>query len=112
MSTNERPEWAQGSEWDGWDVVGYHSDMVQRFIMDGLEQKYCAHISKVGLGVWDMFDENQGMEFSLSPKSALRIANAIAAEFGGWADTRQTETTDLGNELGKKIGASWATKSI
>lgn len=77
---NNRPAWAQGPEWEGWER---EEDRVTR------ATKHNVTTFTIACDGYLAFDcDANGYERHIccgSPESALRIANAIAAEFGGWA---------------------------
>lgn len=77
----ERPDWASGAEWEGWksaaklfDVRGV--DLVGRRMKDGTNVR----ISPTGI-----LQTGATIAYLPSPAAALRVANAIAAELGGWS---------------------------
>lgn len=80
-----RPDWAAGPEWEGWEIVNGNHSQVWR------KGSWRPAPSEVG-GAWvciSLFGTLKVNYDSIrnipSPESTLRIANAIAAEFGGWA---------------------------
>jgi hypothetical protein len=79
------PAWASGPEWEGWEIVGSNHSQVCR------KASWRPAPSELG-DTWiiiSLFGTLRVGYDSIrncpSPESALRIANAIAAEFGGWA---------------------------
>jgi hypothetical protein len=75
MSNNNRPEWAQGPEWDGWEGICTQF-CVTRKIMD----RTILRISRTMDGRCRV-----GKGHATSPATALAIANLIAEDRGGWA---------------------------
>lgn len=79
-----RPDWAAGPEWEGWEGINRAQDILARKYIH--EKTVCIlEVHNYGqLMFWDGEGWISITTFP-SPESALRIANAIAAEFGGWA---------------------------
>jgi len=75
-SVNDRPEWAQGQEWDGW---AKHMDSVRRRLSTG---KY---IYAYKSGVWVQLVADSVNVSVFSTAAAIAIANIIAADRGMWA---------------------------
>lgn len=87
-----RPAWAAGPEWEGWECFGNEERIYrktakpQRIAVEerplfDIELLYFAEDAPI---CWLVLDSGVMHGFP-SPESALRIANTIAAEFGGWA---------------------------
>jgi hypothetical protein len=76
-----RPEWAQGEEWEGWKPDKHVTTILVRdFQPLYMEIGYRDH--DIVLRLWM---RHEYVEITVkSPESALRIANCIAEEMGGW----------------------------
>jgi len=70
---SNRPDWASGPEWDGWRMVIGH-------IRRTTERRTGMEISKDGW-LW----VGSALLYLPDPAAALRVANVIAEELGGWA---------------------------
>jgi hypothetical protein len=79
---SERPEWASGPEWKGWEQhregTGLKRLGVQRMLGTGLLFiAYPYHLT--------IYQNDRNLELSqLKPGGSLKIANTIAAESRGW----------------------------
>lgn len=74
---SQRPDWASGPEWEGWEP----------FVLTVTRSSPAFDMaigSDGGLHVWPSLDSGVCIPFH-SPESALRVANCIAAEMGGWS---------------------------
>ncbi len=79
MSEQERPEWLSKPEWKGWSY-DYRSMSVGRSMIFG---------AGVGFEVRDDRElriacDDRLVILPMPPEAALRVANAIAKELGGW----------------------------
>lgn len=72
-----RPSWAAGPEWEGWEAPESNPFRVRKTIPFLAVDICVTQRGGVSFG--------NDMLMMGTPESALRIANAIAAEFGGWA---------------------------
>lgn len=70
---SERPEWANGPEWDGWKWIPQTACMGRR----SNEPNFIT-IERCGLSF-----RVRGI-YLKTAKAALRIANVIAEDCGGW----------------------------
>lgn len=75
---DDRPDWAKGPEWDGWNwsSPGY----AKRMVVDGLELSISFYPGVKGRGV----QGTCGHPY-VEPSTALAIANLVAEDRGGWA---------------------------
>ena len=81
-----RPDWAAGVEWEGWKSTGAGIGTVRRQVARPNTGKAVASPEAKYLVIsYDNLLVSRNWIVLPSPESALRIANAIAAEFGGWA---------------------------
>lgn len=83
-----RPAWASGPEWEGWEVLpGTNPRNVGRALNVSSRLEWMRIIS-YAKDHFSLDSYRSDIDFDLpldSPESALRIVNAIAGEFGGWA---------------------------
>ena len=77
MSNNNRPEWAQGPEWDGWAWDHVRAERVTV----AHDRIYIVVLVEDGIITEASCDRGRYVK----PSTALAIANLIAEDRGGWA---------------------------